>query len=176
MIRAFTIAPLVALLVGCTGVLSTPMVVRLDQEQQAKVDDAWVNMFSPPSRLDRGLLLDTLVTRQMHHLGVDELRFVSKKRVGDALVVMEVDFNRLEPDFDAYTVTYVNAPGMEARRERYTFDEIRERMQFLAASHFVVEDEKLTDEQRQQLALERQASREARMKEIEAATQPAVTP
>lgn len=175
MIRAITIASLIAPLVGC-GPLVTPMVVRLTEENQARVDESWVNMFSPPQRLDRTLLLDTLVMNQMHERGVDELRLVSKKRVGDALVVMEVDFNRLEPDFDAFTVTYINAPGMEARRERYTFDEVRERLQFLARDDEVLAEPGLTEEQLQQLALESQARRAARMKEIEAATQPAVTP
>src|SRR5262245_35896706 len=63
MIRATLVGVLVIVNVGC-GPLATPMVVRLDAEDQAKVDDAWVNMFSPPNRLERELLLDTLISGQ----------------------------------------------------------------------------------------------------------------
>ena len=38
--------------VGCHGPLTKPMVDRLDEQIQQTVDDAWLNMFTPPDRLD----------------------------------------------------------------------------------------------------------------------------
>lgn len=173
MIRTSILALLLSQIVGCGILGAVPMVVRLDEKEQADVDSSWVNMFSPPQRLDRELLLDTLLSNQMHERGIDELRMVSRKRVGDALVVMEVEFNRLDPDFDAYTVTYINGPGMELRRERYTFDEVRKHMQFLAGQPEVLSSAELTEEQRQQIMSESQARREARAEAVRSATQPA---
>jgi hypothetical protein len=155
-------------LLGCAGVLTAPMVTRLPDDAQAEVDNAWQNMFSPPTRLDRGLLLDTLLRHQLHQLGVDELRFVSKKHVGDALVVMEVDYNRLDPSFDAFTVTYISAPGLEIRRERYTFEEIEGRMNFF----WSVPAEQGTEPD----LAEHAQNVQARLLEVKAATQPADSP
>src|SRR5262249_2083604 len=105
------------LLSGCGGILTVPMVQRLDPEAQQQVDGIWSNLLTPPNRLDRTLLLDALMANQLHESGVDELRMVSKKRVGDGLAVMEVDFERERPEADGFTFTYVSSPGLEIRRE-----------------------------------------------------------
>ena len=94
--------------VGCHGPLTKPMVDRLDEETQQKVDDAWLNMFTPPDRLDRTLLLDVILSGQLHQYGVDYLRLVSEKHVGDGLVVMEVRYDREDPAFDEFSVSYVD--------------------------------------------------------------------
>ncbi|MBI5863205.1 MAG: hypothetical protein HZB38_01575 [Planctomycetes bacterium] len=173
MIRALLLISLLLTATSCGPLGGVPIVTRLDSEEQANVDQSWANMFSPPQRLDRTLLLDTLLSGRMHERGVDELKLVSKKRVGDALVVMEVDFDRLSPDFDAFTVTYLDAPGLEMRHERYTFDEVKGRLQFLSGIDDVISSPDLSDAERERLTEERRQQIEARQKEIQAATQPA---
>jgi len=159
---------LLAVFVGGCGPLTYPMVDRLEPESQAQVDAAWENMLSPPGRLDRTLLLDTLLCMQAHHHGVDRLDLVSEKRVGQGRVVMTVRFDRERPEFDEYVVAYLDEQGREARRERYTPGEIRERMEFFQRRSCLVGEEGHAHCDPEEC---RQC--ETRMQEIQAATQPA---
>lgn len=158
---------------GCQGPLTAPMVKRLSPDDQRIVDESWDNMFTPSDRLDRHLLLDTVLLHQFHQQGVDRLRMVSEKFVRDGLVAMEVDFDRANPKFDAFTVTYMDADGNEIRRERYTYAEIQEAIDFLSGPLGLPDTPEMTEEERQAI-LEAQAAREERLKEIRAATQPAL--
>ena len=83
--------------IGC-GPMSKPMVVRLEEESQTAIDGAWENMLTPVDRLDRILLLDTVLANQLHQLGVDHLHFVSEKEVAGGVLIMEVVFDREEPE------------------------------------------------------------------------------
>lgn len=114
-------------LTGC-GPLMFPMVERLSDKDQAQVDDAWKNMFDPPDRLGRELLLDVLIHMNLYQHGIDRLTLVSEKEVGDARVVMSIRFDRTHPGFDEFVISYVDAHGQELRRERYTTGEIEERL------------------------------------------------
>ena len=155
--------------VGCHGPLTKPMVDRLDEETQEKVDDAWLNMFTPSDRLDRTLLLDVILSGQLHQYGVDYLRLISEKHVGDGLVVMEVRYDREDPAFDEFSVSYVGAEGYETRRERFTREEVEEEIRFLFASEEVTDD--MDADTRAAVEL-RIAEREARMEEIQAVLTP----
>ena len=155
--------------VGCHGPLTKPMVDRLDEETQQKVDDAWLNMFTPPDRLDRTLLLDVILSGQLHQYGVDYLRLVSEKHVGDGLVVMEVRYDREDPAFDEFSVSYVDNEGYEVRRERFTREEVEEEICFLLTQEEVTDD--MDAETREAVEL-RIAEREARMEEIQAVLAP----
>lgn len=161
---------------GC-GVLSFPMVVRLNAEEQKKVDDAWINMLTPAGRLDRQTLRDALVARQLHEAGVDELRLVSKKRVSGGLVVMEVEFDREHPGFDGFTLTYMNPAGLELRRERFTFEEVRDsvRLGAVTPESFAADPEHPTPEEAA-LMQQRAAEVEARLKAVQAAFRPVGAP
>lgn len=155
--------------IGCHGPLTKPMVDRLDEETQTKVDAAWTSMFTPVDRLDRTLLFDSILSGQLHQFGVDYLRLVSEKKVGDGLVVMEVRFDLEEPSFDQFSFTYVDGDGSELRRERFTREEVEERVDFLFSPIMMDEDmDPELYEQRQQLAVRRKARR----KEIEAVLAP----
>jgi hypothetical protein len=145
------------------------MVDRLDEETQQKVDDAWLNMFTPPDRLDRTLLLDVILSGQLHQYGVDYLRLVSEKHVGDGLVVMEVRYDREDPAFDEFSVSYVDNEGYEVRRERFTREEVEEEICFLLTQEEVTDD--MDAETREAVEL-RIAEREARMEEIQAVLAP----
>jgi len=145
------------------------MVDRLDEETQQKVDDAWLNMFTPPERLDRTLLLDVILSGQLHQYGVDYLRLVSEKHVGDGLVVMEVRYDREDPAFDEFSVSYVDNEGYEVRRERFAREEVEEEVRFLLTQEEVTDD--MDAETREAVEL-RIAEREARMEEIQAVLAP----
>lgn len=155
--------------VGCHGPLTKPMVDRLDEETQQKVDDAWLNMFAPPDRLDRTLLLDVILSGQLHQYGVDYLRLVSEKHVGDGLVVMEVRYDREDPEFDEFSVSYVDGDGYEVRRERFTREEVEEEIGFLFTYEEVTDD---MDAETREVVELRIAEREARMEEIQAVLAP----
>jgi hypothetical protein len=149
------------------------MVHRLSEEEQRHVEDAWYNMLTPPDRLDRTLLLDTVIRYQLHHLGVDYLRMTSEKAVGDGLVVMEVRYDRTDPAFDEFEIAYVDSDGYEIRRERYSHDEVRERFEYLhgpIVRSCSEDDEGPTEEEIERLG----AEHAARIEHIEAATQPAI--
>jgi len=136
-------------------------------------------MFSPPGRLDHTLLLDVVLVAQLHQRGVDHLRLVSEKHVGDGLAVMEVRFDREDPSFDEFSLSYIDADGYETRRERYTREEIEDRIEFLFDIDLEVlrsDDSGDADNVCQVERDPRAAEREARFEEIQAAVQPTELP
>lgn len=116
---------------GCEGPLTVPVVERLEPEDQKAVDESWLNMLSPPQRLDRSLLLDTVLTNHFHQRGVDRLNLTSEKDVWGGRVIMTVYYDKAHPAFDSFTVAYIDAHGQECRRERYTFEEVKGRVPVL---------------------------------------------
>lgn len=163
---------LLVLAVGCQGPLTKPMIDRLDDESQAKIDEVWDNMVTPPNRVDRTLLLDVLLSAQLYQHGVDSLRFVSEKDVGENLVVMEIRFDREDPQFDEFSVTVIDPKGREVRRERYGRDDINKEINLLfgdtAQSVLAEGDEtEMTDEM-----AERKALRDERMQAIQEVLEP----
>ena len=163
---------ILAVFAGCHGPLAVPMVSRLGPEQQETIEQAWDNMLMPVDRLDRTLLLDVIMFYQLHSSGVDRLRMTSEKYIDGAMVLMEVDFDRDDPDGDAFTVTVFDDDGNELRRESYSPDEMTARIEELYKTEMVVDD----FEERYGVNEEAEAAREARMEEIHAATQPAIGP
>lgn len=160
---------------GCTGPLTKPMVDRLNEETQQQVDEAWLNMLTPPDRLDRTLLLDVILSMELHQLGVDHLQMVSQKRVGDGLVLMEVRYDRANPTFDEFSISFIDARGDEVRRERFTREEVTQRFEFLFDAAKPTCSTEPADQDDVALQAEwkrRQAQREVRIEEIRAATQP----
>lgn len=142
----------------------TPMVERLDASDQQHVNDAWVSALTPPDRLDHTLLLDVLIMYRFYERGVDRLHLRSEKDVNGRQVVMEIEFDRQRPELDAFTFTYIDATGIELRRERYSRAEVYDRVAALTSGpHSTTQPGELD-------ALEQ------REREIVAATQPAGAP
>jgi hypothetical protein len=170
-----------ALAAGC-GPTTYPMIDRLSEEDQKQVDTSWVNMFAPPDRLDRTLLLDVLLASQFHQRGVDRTTMVSEKEVGTDRAVMTMRFDRKNPAFDEFTIALVDDQGRERRRERYTADEIRARLHFLGQHMHAMtadpdeSDSKTPRDRLKRARLDESLTQEydARIREIQAATQPAV--
>lgn len=170
-----------ALVAGC-GPTTYPMIDRLSEEDQKQVDTSWVNMFSPPDRLERTLLLDVLLANQFHQRGVDRATMVSEKEVGTQQAVMTMRFDRKNPAFDEFTIALVDGQGRECRRERYTANEIRVRLHFLgqhihALSAASEDSDGMTPRDRLKRARLQEAlaqDYEIRILEMQAATQPAV--
>ncbi|HPD29160.1 MAG TPA: hypothetical protein PLL20_04140 [Phycisphaerae bacterium] len=164
---------------GCEGPLTVPAVERLEPEGQKTVDESWLNMLSPPERLDRSLLLDTVLTNHFHQRGVDRLNLTSEKDVWGGRVIMTVYYDRAHPAFDSFTVAYIDAQGRERRRERYTFEEVKGRVAELVgtASEPGAQPAATPEEiERQRKAEEEMANRLARQILIRAATRPAAQP
>ena len=159
------------MLCGYHGPLGIPMVERLSDDEQKQIDEGWGNMFTPAERLDRELLLDTLITYQLHHRGVDSLRLVSEKRIGENLVVMEIRFDLDDPEHDEFEISYVDSEGYELRRERFSHGEVLGLVNYLFCTSVFLPDK---DEPPSDEELQRQAKHEARMEAIRTATQPTV--
>lgn len=169
---------------GC-GPLSQPMVVRLPPEKQAEADSAWQNMFDPPDRLDRTLLLDVLIANQYFQIGVDRLAMTSEKDTPEGRIVMEVSYDRHEPEYDAFAVTYYGHDGRQMRREVYRREDVERRIGFLFHLKPLEETDVGHDTGSKPSAGDTDASRapdtddssnrsrKARFSEIEAATRPA---
>jgi predicted small lipoprotein YifL len=160
------------LLSGCKGPLGLPMVERLSDEQQQHVDEAWQNMLTPVDRLDRTLLLDSLLMNQFHHYGVDRLCMTSEKNVADGRVVMAVRYERSSPNLDEFELTYVDGEGNELRRERYTHEEVLRRFNYLWLGPVCAQ--RSDGDASSEGIRWRRAAYDDRMKEIRAATQPSV--
>ncbi|MCB9857461.1 MAG: hypothetical protein H6818_17405 [Phycisphaerales bacterium] len=169
----FVLLSLAILAAGCNGPLTKPMIDRLDENSQAKIDEVWENMVAPPNQLDRTLLLDVILSAQLYQHGVDSMRFVSEKTVGDGLVVMEIRFDREDPLFDEFSVSYIDRRGRELRRERYSRDDIDKEINLLFDEAVHVSpaesdsESELTEELKQ-----RQAERMERMEAIQSVLEP----
>jgi len=163
--------------IGGCGPLTVPMVQRLEEKDQQQIDEAWSCMLSPPDRLDRTVLLDTIISFQLYQLGVDSLRMVSDKSVDGGTVVMEVRFDRGEPDHDEFTFVYRDARGRDVRRESYTRSEVEERVKVLFEPVCLPSEPEIVaqmDPQEVEDLRRRQAEQDEAQEAVRAATQPAI--
>ena len=166
-----TLAPLSLLVCGCGFPLSVPAVQRLDAQQQPEVDGMWNNMLATPDRLERDVLLDTVMMFALIHSGVDSLTMRSAKAHAGGTVVMTVTFDRARPTADAFTVELFDRRGLRVRTERYAATEVLDRVRDVMPGQsvaFGTADGSESPEER--LRLERM---EARLARVVAATQPA---
>jgi hypothetical protein len=108
---------------GC-GPLSVPGVRRLAPDEQAIVDGMWGNMLTPPARLERDVLLDTILSFELIKTGVDRLTMRSEKDVAAGKVVMVVRFDRRDPSVDTFAVELLSGTGAVLRSERYSREEV----------------------------------------------------
>ena len=115
---------------GC-GPLTMPMPARLEPSAQSAIDDAWDKAFAPADRLSSQALLDTLMTTQGYQVGVDRLLMRSEKRCAAGVIVMEIQFDRLLPAQDTFTVTLLNKSGKVVRHESYSREMIESAYQEL---------------------------------------------
>lgn len=165
--RALTfLTCLIVITAGCQGPLPQPMVFRLDDDMQKSMDDKWRCMLAPPDRADHTLLVDAIIEGHMHEWGIDRGRFVSEKDVGDGRAVMEVNYERANPEADEFVFAYFDPDGNEIRREEYSRQEVEERISFFygpmtsyGSAGLFDERPKLSRAKREQLERERQARR-----------------
>lgn len=154
---------------------STPMPVRLSEESQKNVDDAWNNALNPPTRLDRDLLLDVMISYDMYWTGVDRVRATVEKDLNPGRVVMELHYDRSQPaETDAFIVTCFNQYDGIQRVEHFSRADIDSRHEELYGGKLIMvaDSENLTDEEK--AAMEQEANRiHERQLQIIAATQPA---
>lgn len=109
---------------GCGPLPNPPLPARVDDETQKSINASWEKALSPVDRFDQQSLLDVLLTTYAYHHGVDKLEFRSEKTFSGGVVVMEVHFDRAEPDRDCFTVTVKDRQGKVRRRERYDRNQI----------------------------------------------------
>ena len=155
------------LLSGC-GPLTAPLTLPLCPDQQKIVDQSWNNMLAPADRLDRELLFDVVAAGSLYQLGVDRLHLRSEKNYNHGRVIMEIDCDRASPNTDQFTITILDERAQTMRRERYTRQEIEERMRDLCEVSITQKDKPESPEQAQ-----RRLEREKHHQRIAAATQPA---
>lgn len=159
-LRFIALAGLLATAIGCQGPLTRPMVYRLDEQEQAAVDESWNNILAKPANVDHTLLLDVLLASGLYEFGIDRLEFRSEKDLPSGLVVMEVSFDRSLPANDHFAVTFISADGQSRWTERYTREEVDERTAYYTGSHECTPEETQAEpalcEQWQREAVERQ--------------------
>lgn len=170
------VLPLVLVIIGACGPMTKPMVDRLEDKHQAAVDEAWENMLSPVDRLDRMLLLDTVIASGMFQLGVDRLHLVSEKALSAGVVCMEILYDRDDLDSAVFSIAYADPTGRVLRREEYGRDEVNDRFELLSGLAEARCDPDETVEARRERRAALAAERKARMEEIRAATHPANEP
>jgi hypothetical protein len=124
-LRSLLCLCIAAALAGC-GPMQIPMPVRLDDEQQKKINESWDKALTPVGRLDHPSLLDVMLSTQAYHFGVDKLTFRSEKRVTAGTVVMEIEYDRRLPGQDRFEVKLYDVPGQLVRQEIYGRQEIND--------------------------------------------------
>lgn len=108
---------------GC-GPMTMPMPVRLEPDDQVKVDAAWSSALTPPDHVGRQQLLDALLTSQAYQVGVDRLSFRSEKSCDAGLVVMEIQYDRRVPAADLFTFALYDKASALLRQERFGREEV----------------------------------------------------
>jgi hypothetical protein len=103
-----------------------PMAPRPGAEEQKAIDQAWDNALRPVDRYGHQALLDILLGSRGFEAGVDKLTFRSEKRVAAGTVVMEVHYDRLDPEGDRFEVKVVDRAGKVLRKERYDRKEVEQ--------------------------------------------------
>lgn len=88
------------------------------------VDRMWNNMLVTPDRLDRELLLDVLLTFELHEEGIDRATFHAEKDYAGGVVAMDMKYDRLKPLEDWFFVEIFDLNKKSIRKEHYTGDEI----------------------------------------------------
>jgi len=155
------------------GLLPQPMVPRLSDDQQAQVDQLWVNVVTPPEHADRQTFLDVISVYSLYNAGLDTVRYHAEKRVGDRLITMDVNFDKDRPARDEFIVELYSRDGILLRRERYDRHDVEQSLPQLMSRMPVVSEPK-TDEEKKRKA-EWEAEVERRKNAVEAATRPAGT-
>jgi hypothetical protein len=174
--RRVLYAIVACMMTGC-GPMVIPMIERLDDQDQAEVDEMWENMLTPAKRLDRQTLLDVLIMQMLYQRGGDQFVARAEKQTSHATVLMEISFDRLHPERDAFTVTMSDPVGREIRRETYAPDEIKQAVEELfGGPRTLVPDQAAEDPQVIHEAQVREAQRGERLERARAATRPAAAP
>ena len=145
--------------------MSSVVVYRLSDEEQARIDEAWVRMVASDRDIDRILLLDAILAMRLHEIGVDRLHFESEKDVEGGTVLMEIHYDRVQPAADdVFRMTYCDARGRVLREERFARDEVEYRLGSLYGA--IRPPEALKGAARRRWVKDAEAAREVRMKEI----------
>lgn len=110
-------------LCGC-GPMQMPMPVRLDDEGQKKIDQAWDKALTPVDRFDHVAMLDAFLVTHAYQVGVDKLTFHSEKKAAAGTVVMDIRYDRLRPEDDRFEVQIYDPSQKLLRQETYYRQEI----------------------------------------------------
>jgi|HubBroStandDraft_1064217.scaffolds.fasta_scaffold486025_1 hypothetical protein len=173
-------------LTGC-GPMLFPGFNRLDDKTQAQVNQEWNNMLNPTDRLDRELLLDTIMMFQLHEEGVDRGAFHSEKDFDGGTVLMDVNYDRANEKSGWFDITIKDKSGQIVRSEHYSEYEVHaqlDELQRLSTPRCVESTTQPTTQPESQCTIQptTQLSEdqklevqiyEDRIKQIMAATQPA---
>lgn len=121
-----SIATIGLLGVAACGPIIVPMGSHLTPDQQQVVDQSWQRALAADDELGRQGWLDLMVGSFAFQYGVDRFHFTSEKEVDNRLAVMEVRFNRAQPDDDAFEITVFDGERKILRKERYNRADVEE--------------------------------------------------
>ena len=119
-------------LCGC-GPMQMPMPVRLNEEEQKNIDQAWDKALTPVDRLDHVAMLDAFLITHAYQVGVDKLTFHSEKKVAAGMVVMDIQYDRLKPGDDRFEVRVYDPSQKLLRQETYYRQEVEGAYQELSS-------------------------------------------
>jgi hypothetical protein len=154
----------VFMFLGACGPILTPMSMKLDDQQQKRVDKGWERALHPADRLDHQAMLDVIMATGIFQLGVDRMSYRSEKWYSDGLVVMEICCDRFAPAVDRFEVSVFDQAGRRTRFERYTRAEVERTLHDLWVGPEATTRPASTEAQRQATA--QQAARLARIREL----------
>ena len=115
---------------GC-GPVTFPMVDRLEPDRQIQVESMWNNMLTPIDRLDRDVLLDTIVSFRLFESGIDRLSMQCEKSFTGGRISIRLSFDRSMPAADALEIDVFDNAGRRVRSEEFSGDEVRGRRERL---------------------------------------------
>jgi len=170
--RMMMLLPLALALVGC-GPMAAPITPRLDEKEQAQVDQIWTNILTPPNRLDHDMLIDVLLMYPVYQVGVDKLHMTAEQKIAGGTALIEVNCFRATLEKDTFSVTLIDANGVARRRESYTRKEIEARMEALTKKALPTPVDENGQRQETPEQKRRREWVDQRYKDIAAATQPA---
>jgi hypothetical protein len=97
---------------------------RPDATAQANINTSWNNMLSPPSRLDRHILLAVIVENQLYQRGLTRATLHAEKSIATGHVLMDISYDEQNPANDRFEVRVYDLAWNLQRAETFDRDQI----------------------------------------------------
>ncbi len=101
-----------------------PVVMPIDDETRARVNELWNAVLKSPAAPDRELVLDAIVMGELHHMGVDRFWFRSEKKFEGGWVVLSNYYDRSAFQEGQFTVEVFDHDRLLLSRLTYSDKEV----------------------------------------------------